>query len=134
MHHQEISRKNLVVKKSRSGLGLFSKIPIPKGTFVIEYTGERLPTSEADKRGGRYLFRINKEWTVDGKDRKNLSRYINHSCKPNCFVRIIDSHLLIFTQKNIAAGQELHYDYGKEYFNEFIKPIGCKCNHCINKR
>lgn len=128
-----IEKNDLVVKRSRSGLGLFPKINIPKDSFVIEYTGRLLPTNKADDMGGRYLFRINSKWTVDGKERKNISRYINHSCKPNCLVKISNNRILIYSAKNIIAGEELNYDYGKEYFEEFIKPIGCKCSHCIRK-
>lgn len=127
------NKTNFVIKRSKSGLGLFTKVSIPKNTFVMEYTGELIPTSQADKKGGRYLFNINSRWTVDGRGRKNISRYINHSCKPNCIAKISSKKVLIYSLKNILAGEELNYDYGKEYFNEFIKPKGCRCRHCLKK-
>jgi len=35
--------------------------------------------------------------------------------------------------KNIAAGEEFTYDYGKEYVDEYIKPYGCRCTPCATK-
>jgi uncharacterized protein len=123
-------RGALVVKRSFAGLGLFAKVPFRKGDFVIEYKGQLISTDEADKRGGRYLFDVNKRWTVDGSTRKNIARYINHSCRPNCEVDIYKKQLLIYARRNIAVGEELSYDYGKEYVDEFIRPGGCRCQVC----
>lgn len=125
---QEI--KKFLVKRSQSGLGLFANTLIKKSEFIIEYTGKLLTRKEANKRGGKYLFEINSRWTIDGSGRENVARYINHSCRPNCEVKIVGKEIKIFAIKNIQPGEELCYDYGKEYFNEFIKPIGCKCKHC----
>lgn len=120
------------VKRSHAGagLGLFATTDIPKETFVIEYTGEKITNAEADRRGGRYLFNINSKWTIDGKGRHNTARYINHSCRPNCESRINGGKVKIYTIKNIKAGEELAYDYGTEYFEEFLKPHGCRCDKC----
>jgi len=121
------------VKRSSIGLGLFAREPIRRGKLVIEYTGELLPAEEAYRRGGRYLFEVNSRWIVDGVGRENLSRYINHSCRPNCEPRTRGMRILIYALKNIRAGEELTYDYGKEYFDELIKPVGCKCAHCAGR-
>lgn len=124
--------KKLLIKKSATGLGLYSNIQIKKGEFIIEYTGKMLTSEEANNKGGKYLFEINSRWTVDGSDRNNLARYINHSCRPNCEVIIKNKHIMIYAVKNIKLGEELNYNYGKEYFDEYIKPFGCKCAHCLN--
>lgn len=119
--------------KPGSGLGLFAMEPIKKGDFVIEYKGERISTEEADSRGTKYLFEIDDKWTIDGSDRKlaNNSRYFNHSCKPNCEAEINEDDVVsFFALRNIREGGELTFDYGKEYFDEFIKPYGCKCDGC----
>jgi len=126
--------KKFKIKKSSSGLGLYSNIEIKKGSFVIEYTGNLITTEEANKKGGKYLFEINSKWTIDGTKRENISRYINHSCKPNCIAYIVGKKVKIYSLKNINPGEELTYNYGKEYFDEYIKPYGCKCNYCIKKR
>ncbi|MFA5072170.1 MAG: SET domain-containing protein-lysine N-methyltransferase [Candidatus Paceibacterota bacterium] len=122
--------EKVVVKKSSAGLGLYAKTPLKGGEFIIEYTGKLLTAKEADKKGGKYLFEINSKWTIDGSERSNVARYINHSCCPNCEAYIIGKRIKIKAIKNIETGEELSYDYGKEYFDEYIKPFGCKCKKC----
>jgi len=133
---QKIKRieKKLKVGRSSAGLGLFALEPIDKGEFVIEYFGEIIPTAEADRRGGRYLFDLSSRRTIDGSTRKNTARYINHSCRPNCETEIKSGKVFIFARKNIKPGEELSYDYGREYFNEYIKPHGCRCSKCLEKK
>lgn len=123
----------LKVKRSAAGLGLFADKDIARGTLVTEYTGDLITTEQADKRGGKYLFKINSKWVVDGKGRQNLARYINHCCKPNCEVIIDRKMILIYALRDIPMGEELNYDYGKEYFLTFIKPHGCLCPYCKAK-
>jgi len=125
-------KKTFKVKRSSAGLGLFSGEAIKRGEFVIEYTGNMLSHEEANRKGGKYLFEISSRRTVDGTGRKNIARYINHSCRPNCEVDIKRGRILIYAIKKIKAGEELSYDYGKEYFDEYIKPHGCKCLKCIH--
>ncbi|MFZ3054555.1 MAG: SET domain-containing protein-lysine N-methyltransferase [Minisyncoccales bacterium] len=124
--------KKLIVKKSLAGLGLYTKTPLKKGEFVINYTGKMITSKEADEKCGKYLFEINSKWTIDGSGRNNLARYINHSCRPNCEAYIVGKKIKILAKKNIGAGEELSYNYGKEYFDEFIKPFGCRCKKCQN--
>ncbi|MFA5086859.1 MAG: SET domain-containing protein-lysine N-methyltransferase [Candidatus Paceibacterota bacterium] len=121
------------VKKSKSGLGLCANTLIKKGSFVIEYTGKIITEEQANKKGGKYLFKIDSKFTVDGTDRKNISRYINHSCRPNCEAYIVGKKIKIYAKKNIQPGEELNYNYGKDYFDEYIKPFGCKCAYCQSK-
>lgn len=116
------------VKRSRAGLGLYAVSPIAKKQFIIEYKGPILNEAQVQAKGGKYLFEISKNRTIDGSSRKNKARYINHSCKPNAEVDIKKGRVLISAVKNIAAGEEIGYDYGKEYYDDFIKPYGCKCH------
>ena len=73
------------IGRSRTGLGLFATMPIKKGTRIIRYFGPildcRIP--EQDEIENKYLFELNGRWTIDGSVRKNVARYINHSCRPN---------------------------------------------------
>jgi len=134
-----MSLKNIssyTVKRSKTGLGLFATRDFNKGEFIIEYTGEKITTDEADSRGGQYLFILNKKFTIDGKGRENISRYVNHSCRPNAEAEIDEDEwkINILAKKKIKAGDEITYDYGKEFFNEYIKPHGCKCEKCLEKK
>lgn len=121
---------HISLKRGSHGLGLFAKCDLKKGEFIIEYTGDKITHDEANKRGGQYLFELNSKWTIDGKGRGNIARYINHSCKPNCEVDIKKGQILISAKRAIKMGEELAYDYGKEFFDEHIKPKRCRCSKC----
>jgi uncharacterized protein len=112
-------------------LGLFVTKDVYPGMY-IEYTGTYIPNKEANKlKGARYLFEVNRRWTIEGSSRDNLARYINHSCDPNCESVQSGKRIFIKAMKRIPAGSELTYDYGEEYTNEFIKPHGCRCRKCL---
>ena len=99
--------------------------------MYIEYVGRRIPTEEADNlRNARYLFEVNSAWTIDGSPRHNLARYINHACKPNCESLEHRGRIFIKAIRTIEPGEELTYDYGEEYFKEFLAPNGCRCTSC----
>lgn len=121
----------LKVKRSKAGLGLFAMEDIPSGVCLIEYFGKPLTEEESIDSNSKYLFEVDSKLTIDGTDRKNIARYINHSCRPNCEVEIYKKRIFVFSKRKIKIGEELAYDYGKEYFNEYIKPQGCKCAKCV---
>lgn len=118
---------HLRVGRSSAGLGLFAEELIPKGACIIEYVGRTISKEEETTSRSKYLFEINKNKTIDGKPKWNKAGYINHSCKPNAEVEIRDARVFIMALRNIQPGEELFYDYGKEYFDEHIKPFGCRC-------
>jgi uncharacterized protein len=123
------------VGRSRTGLGLFATEDIKKGTYIAEYLGPLMTNAECDKTPeNKYWFEINSRWTINGATRKNIARYFNHSCRPNADPMIRDKRVRIKTIKNIKAGDEITYDYGKDYCDAYIKPHGCKCDKCLEKR
>jgi SET domain-containing protein len=125
--------RRYAVRRTNSGLGLFALQAIPKGQRIIEYTGPLIPNEEVDRRRGRYFFGVNTRWSIDGSPRSNVARYINHSCKPNAEAIISGRRVWIWSRKNIKPGEEIAYDYGKEYFEDIIKPMGCRCEKCGSK-
>lgn len=127
------SKYKLLVKRSSAGLGLFIENNISKEKFIVEYFGPLLSNEDADKKGGKYLFELNKNWTIDGVSRENIARYINHSCKPNCYAEMDGRRVFIYSKRKIQKREELSYHYGKSYFKDWIKPYGCKCVKCIVK-
>jgi hypothetical protein len=109
-------------KSSIQGRGAFATRQIRKGQRLIEYTGDRITPEEGDRRyiedGMRrhhtFLFTVDKDTCIDGKRGGNESRYINHSCDPNCEAVIEDGRIFIFAKKAMAPGTELTYDYQYE--------------------
>ena len=125
--------RHLRVGRSKAGLGLFTRVPIKKGQFIIRYTGKKIPTKMTDDLDTRYLFEINERWTIDGSSRRNRARYINHACRPNAEVYFVKHVIKIRAIKNIKPGDEITYHYGRNYFDAFIKEAGCKCMACRKK-
>ena len=122
------------VGRSKTGLGLFAVEPIKRGEFIIEYWGKRILCKDADDLHTKYLFDLSTRYAIDGADRRNIARYINHSCKPNAVVHTIRSSIKIFAKRMIQPGEEIAYNYGRDYFEKFIEPVGCKCEACRAKR
>lgn len=117
----------LRVGRSSSGLGLYATETIPKGACIIEYVGKRITPEEEETSKSKYLFEIRKGFTLDGKPKWNKAGYINHSCRPNAETEIYKDRIYVMARKTIKPGEEISYDYGKEYFDEHIKPFGCRC-------
>ena len=121
------------------GRGGFAIRPIRKGTRIIEYLGERISPKEADTRYddgkmGRhhtFLFSVDSKTVIDAGVDGNEARFINHSCAPNC--EAIDERKRIYIEaiRNIAAGEELTYDYAYERDGtedeEWERIYMCKC-------
>ena len=119
------------VKRTRTGLGLFATKLIPKGTRIIEYVGPLVPNEEVEKSDGKYFFGVNKKWSIDGSARTNTARYVNHSCQPNAETTVSNRRRVwIWALRSIKPGEEITYDYGQEYFEGIIEPMGCKCEKC----
>ena len=111
--------------------GCFTLEDIPKGTVVLEYTGERITKEEGDRRyDGRsftYLFGIGDGAVVI--DGHGMAMFVNHSCDPNCEVDEVDGRIFIRTVRNLHAGEELTYDYWL-YDGEDEAPCHCGSKGC----
>jgi uncharacterized protein len=123
-------RSDVKVGRSRTGLGLFATASIKRGARIAEYTGRTLEPGEEYTSRSKYLFQISRKKTVDGGVRSNAARYLNHSCAPNCRAENTGRRIFIYTRRKIEPGEELTYNYGKEYFDEHIKSKGCRCLKC----
>jgi uncharacterized protein len=91
------------------------------------YRGRRISSEQAEElehRGSRYMFELNSRW----------ARYMNHSCRPNAEPFILKGRKIVFKAvRTITLGEEITYDYGRDYFNYFIKKKGCRCLSCRKK-
>jgi SET domain-containing protein len=126
---KRLLHKNAAVKRAAYGLGLFATGPVKKGEVVAEYWGELVTEEQIVRSNGKYFFELENNMAIDGKSRKNKARYINHSCSPNCEAqeKVRQQRVFIVARRNIKADEEFGYDYGKEYWEEYIKPVGCRC-------
>jgi SET domain-containing protein len=132
-----VKRPTLVRQRSTlHGYGVFTREPITKNTRIIAYEGELIANRESEAREERYLadgciwvFRINRAWSRDATIGGNISRYINHSCRPNCWIEIVDTTIWIRASKSIRKGDELTFDYS----TDGKRTIRCRCRPgCTN--
>jgi SET domain-containing protein len=125
------------VGRALTGLGLFATRPIRKRSRIAEYKGRLLTTKAAEileRRGNRYLYEINKRWTIDGAPRSNIARYANHSCNPNAESYDVKRRVFLRALRNIKPGEEIVYDYGIDYLKNVIGRSNCKCSRCRRRR
>lgn len=97
--------------------GVFALEPIPAGSCVIEYDGERIDSREAERRAFReniYLFSIDDDLLVDGAIGGSGAEFINHADDPNLEAEITEGRILLFSRRSIAPGEELTLDYQME--------------------
>ena len=120
---------NLAVKRTTTGLGLFTLEPIPQGQRIIQYTGPIVAVKESIKRRGKYYFELDDKHVIDGSSRSNQARYINHSCSPNAKAYISGKQIWIWSLRALKAGEEITIDYGRDYLESHIRR--CKCESCI---
>ena len=132
-----MSQPTVRIGRSATGLGLFAAKPFAKRAYIATYRGKRVPTAEAHRReregNAKYMFELNRRWTIDGTSRRNLGRYINHACRPNCEAVLRKGQLIFVALREITPGEEITLDYGKDYFDLFIAPLGCRCATCAKK-
>ncbi|KHN47714.1 Histone-lysine N-methyltransferase SETD1B [Glycine soja] len=131
-------KKHLRFQRSKiHDWGLVALEPIEAEDFVIEYIGELIRPRISDIRerqyekmgiGSSYLFRLDDGYVVDATKRGGIARFINHSCEPNCYTKVISvegqKKIFIYAKRHIAAGEEITYNYK---FPLEEKKIPCNC-------
>ena len=124
------------------GRGVFAREPIAAGTRILEYTGARITSAEADAsaaedddpaRGHHTLFfAVDDDTVIDGSRGGSDACFVNHSCDPNCEILISRKRVYVHAQRDIEPGEELHYDYwyltDETYTLEDLRRIyPCRC-------
>ena len=130
-----------VYRSDIHGRGLFAKRDIEAQEMVIEYSGQLIRSELTDKREkmyekqniGCYMFRIDRHDVIDATMCGNAARFINHSCDPNCYSKIVVvdgvKKIVIFAARQISCGEELTYDY--KFAKEEDKiPCTCGADSC----
>ena len=121
------------------GNGVFAVQDLAEGETLIEYKGEVISWKEALRRhphdptqpNHTFYFHIDDGRVIDGNVKGNDARWINHSCEPNCEADEVDGRVYIKALRNIAAGEELNYDYGliidEPYTPKLLSEFPCWC-------
>ena len=121
------------------GKGVYALQDMAEGETLIEYVGEVINWKEALRRhphdptdpNHTFYFHIDEDHVIDAKQGGNSSRWINHSCKPNCEADEEGGRVFIKALRNILAGEELFYDYGliidAKYTKKLLAEYPCWC-------
>jgi hypothetical protein len=122
----------LVVRPSKiHSAGVFTNASIRKGTRIVEYGGPRISPEEADRlyvnASKTYLYGLEDGKTVI--DGEGIAAFMNHSCDPNCEVDEVKKRAYIFAMRDIAAGEELLWDYNL-YDDDDPAPCHCGSPKC----
>lgn len=133
-------RRRIQVRRSGiHGRGVFALQPIARGERIIEYKGELITWAEALRRHPHdpeqpdhtFYFHIDDGHVIDGKYDGNASKWINHSCAPNCEADEVDGRIYIKALRAIKPGTELNYDYGLilegRHTQKVKKQFECRC-------
>jgi SET domain-containing protein len=122
-----------MIVRRRSGIhgwGVYATQAITKNTRIIDYAGEKISNQESLRRERRYIrnghiwcFKLTNRTVVDAGVGGNVARYINHSCRPNCYIDIKKGIIWIRAARRIERGEELTYDYNTD--GEGL--IRCRC-------
>lgn len=123
--------KFLSVKRSQlpgAGRGLFTKVPIRKGTRIVEYKGEIMTWRDVEKmpdwRNG-YVFYFNLKYVIDAwKTKKSVAHFANDAAgiirvkglKNNAEYTTEGKRCFITASVDIPKGAEIFVDYGREYW------------------
>jgi uncharacterized protein len=123
-----------MIERRKSGIqgwGVYATQKINKNTRIIDYAGEKISNQESLKRERRYLrnghiwcFKLTNRTVIDAGVGGNVARFINHSCRPNCYVHVVDGTIWVRASRRIRAGEELTYHYHTD--GEGL--IKCRCH------
>jgi SET domain-containing protein len=118
----------LIIRSSSiHAAGCYTTRPVKKGMRVVEYEGPRFTKDEADERYKdrfiTYLFSCGSDGQVI--DGFGTAMFINHSCDPNCETEDVDGRIFVMAIRDIAAGEELTYEYN--LFDSDDEQGDCHC-------
>jgi SET domain-containing protein len=122
-----------IARSPIDGKGCFATRLFPKGRKIAEYAGELITSREAERRAKTRLKHricaIDYDRSLDGSRGGNGTHYINHSCKPNCYMRVTRGHLIFMALRDINPGEEITCDYVSTHHPDTYR-CHCKAEGC----
>ncbi|TMS21206.1 Histone-lysine N-methyltransferase NSD2 [Larimichthys crocea] len=132
-----------IIKTPGKGWGLVSLRDIKKGEFVNEYIGELIDEEECRARikfaqenniTDFYMLTIDKDRIIDAGPKGNYSRFMNHSCQPNCETQKWtvngDTRVGLFAVCDIPVGTELTFNYNLDCLGNEKTVCRCGAPNC----
>lgn len=135
MSEKTQEREKFVVRESQiHGRGGFAVVKIGKGEKVGEYRGKLISKEESlakQQAGNEYIFDLDEEHDLDGAVDWNPARFVNHSCTPNCEAQLDEGRIWLVALREIAAGEELSFNYGYSLEDYQEHPCRCGTERCV---
>ncbi|XP_066483943.1 histone-lysine N-methyltransferase SETD2 isoform X2 [Tiliqua scincoides] len=132
-----------VILTEKKGWGLRAAKDLPSNTFVLEYCGEVLDHKEFKARVKEYarsknihyyFMALKNDEIIDATQKGNCSRFMNHSCEPNCETQkwTVNGQLRVgfFTTKLVPSGSELTFDYQFQRYGKEAQKCFCGSANC----
>ncbi|XP_051878935.1 histone-lysine N-methyltransferase SETD2 isoform X2 [Pristis pectinata] len=132
-----------VILTERKGWGLRADKELSVNSFVLEYCGEVLDHKEfktrvkeyaRNKNIHYYFMALKNDEIIDATLKGNCSRFMNHSCEPNCETQkwTVNGQLRVgfFTTKTVPAGTELTFDYQFQRYGKEAQKCFCGSANC----
>ncbi|XP_072426197.1 histone-lysine N-methyltransferase SETD2 isoform X3 [Chiloscyllium punctatum] len=132
-----------VILTERKGWGLRTDKELSVNSFVLEYCGEVLDHKEfkarvkeyaRNKNIHYYFMALKNDEIIDATLKGNCSRFMNHSCEPNCETQkwTVNGQLRVgfFTTKTVPAGTELTFDYQFQRYGKEAQKCFCGSANC----
>ena len=116
------------------GTGGFAVCDIPAGRKIIEYVGRRIDKEESLRQcelENPYIFTLDERFDLDGNVEWNAARLLNHSCAPNCEAQEESGRIWIVALRQIAAGEELTFNYNYDLVDYREHPCRCGAANCV---
>ena len=122
------------IKPSKiQGKGLFARSPIPKRKKIGELAGEVISIRQANKLAKQLkeiaIVELDDQWALNATHIEAPMKYINHSCQPNTYMRVIGKHVEFYALRDIAPKEELTANYGETHHDGKL-PCRCGAKGC----
>lgn len=137
------SAKVEVFKTRKKGWGLRTTTELPANSFIMEYVGEVVRNKEFKSRVKKYtkqkvkhhyFMKLRNDEIIDATVKGNVTRFINHSCEPNCETQKWavngDPRIGFFTLRDLKAGEEITFDYQFQRYGRKAQKCYCEAPSC----
>ncbi len=122
-----------VAKSKIAGKGAYALQRIPARKKIGDLGGVIISMKEAMKLIKNLkvinLVELDNDLALNASDNPNDMRFINHSCDPNTYLRVMKDRVEFYALKNIKKGEELSCDYGETHHDGKL-PCRCGAKNC----
>lgn len=115
-HSKRIPSSATRVRASKiQGRGLFAATNLPGRRKLGEISGQlvKLPLARKaiESAPQIYFIELSRRWALECSE-GNQFKHLNHSCRPNCYLRVFRKRVEVYSLRRIPTGAELTVDYG----------------------